>query len=271
MEDEKLNAELGAATEQKPAGRTALAEAYRASHPDVTEEPDDESLFGFANDRHAELDGKYGRLNDANQRLSELVAKDPKLAAALSMIAGDEPKSLPYAIGSIYGKEPFEANDLEEFERGYQENLTRLAESEKERQKALENIQAYETALRQYGRDNGLAEEQVSAVHDGIMQLADNILNGIIDVPVMDMVYKGLNYEKDVQEAADTGFVEGRNDKIDAKLKQPEEAPAVPDLRHASGAGGRKPAKKPARLSDVNEFENAKTIPGTAPAQRRVF
>jgi hypothetical protein len=56
-----------------------------------------------------------------NARMTKRVAKDPHLAAILSMIANG--KSIPYAIAKVYGKEEFslEGEDLEEYETGYQE------------------------------------------------------------------------------------------------------------------------------------------------------
>jgi hypothetical protein len=222
-------------------GRAAALSAYREANPDVQEEPDDDMLHDFHGSRYSELEGKYNKLNEPNIRLAEQVTKDPRLAALFSEIAGENPKSFPYAVGRIFGKEGWglEGKDLEEFEAGYQENLKQLAESEKLREQATENIGKYETTLSQYVTDNGLTEEQSSEIHNGIMKVADNLLMGIVPVELIDWVRKGLNYEKDVQEAVDTGFAEGKNANIDAKLKKPEVG-AVPDLGNNSGAGKNK-------------------------------
>jgi len=247
-------------TDERPKGRDAILEAYKASNPD-SPEPDDSALLDFAHTRHSETEGKYNDLNSANSRLAELVSKDPKLGAVLSMIAGDKPKSFPYAVASVYGKEPFdmEGDALDEFEKGYQENLTQLANSEKERAQAMQNIQEYNNTLTAYGKENSLSDEQIKEVHSGVMQLADNILMGVISKELIDMVYKGLNYDKDVQEAADTGFVEGKNDVVEARMKEKTQANAVPDFSNASGMGTasrRKPAKK-GSFYDAFKEENA--------------
>lgn len=223
--------------EEKPKGRAALLEAYKASNPE-SQEPDDESLYDFANTRHAGLEKKYNDLNGANIRLAGLVSKDPKLGAVLSMISSEKPKSFPYAIASVYGKEPFnlEGDDLDEFEKGYQENLSQLAESKKEQEQAMKNVETYRQTLIDYGKENSLPDEQVKEIDNGITKLAENVLNGIISKSLIDMVYKGLNYEKDVKEAADTGFVEGKNTVAEAKMKAKTQQNAVPDFGNASGA-----------------------------------
>jgi hypothetical protein len=230
--EEKVQEEL------KPKGRAAALAEYRAANPEMQEDPDDDTLHDFRNGRYSELEGRYNDLNGANSRLAETVSKDPRLAAVLSMVAGENPKSFPYAVASVYGKDPFdlEGGALEEFEAGYQESLKRLSENEKARETALQNLGEYETTLNGYVKEKGLTDEQSSEIHNGIMQLADNLLMGIIPAELIDLVYKGLNYEKDVQEAADTGFVEGKNDVIDAKLKKPEGG-TVLDLGNGTGAG----------------------------------
>jgi hypothetical protein len=150
------------------------------------------------------------------------------------IVDGENPKHPYYALGSVYGKEGWglEGEDLEEFEAGYQENLKRLAESEKLREQAVENIREYESTLARNAKDNGLTEEQSSEVHNGIVQLADNLLMGII----IDLVYKGMNCEKDMDAAVNTGRIQGLGEKIDVKLKK-QESKTIPDLGNATGAG----------------------------------
>jgi len=228
--------------EKAPQGRDAVLEAYMSANPD-SKEPDDASLFEFADNRHSDLKNKYDDLNGANTRLAELISKDPKLGAVLSMISGEKPKSFPYAVASVYGKEPFnlEGDDLEEFEKGYQENLSRLADSKKEQEQAQKNIESYKSTLADYGKEKSLSEKQIGEINNGIMELAENILMGSIPKELIDMVYKGLNYEKDVQEAADTGYVEGKNTVADAKMKEKTTGGAIPDFSNSSGM---KPQKK---------------------------
>jgi len=245
--------------EAVPKGRAAILEAYKASNPNG-QEPDDNSLYDFAESRYADLDKKYNELNGANTKLAELVSKDPKLGAVLSMISGEKAKSFPYAIASVYGKEPFdmEGDALEEFEKGYQDHLAQLAESEKEREQAMKNIETYNNTLAEYGKENSLSEEQVGEINSGIMQLADNILMGSIPKELIDLVYKGMNYEKDVQEAADTGFVEGKNTTVEAKMKAKTQPNAIPDFGNGTGGGKTQKPPKKEKKSFYDEFKEEK-------------
>jgi len=260
MENEEKN------DEKTPQGRDAILNAYKSANPD-SQEPDDASLYDFANTRHSELQkqhgelqNKYDNLNGANVRLAELVSKDPKFGATLSMMSGDKPKSFPYAIASVYGKDlsNLEGDDLEEFEKGYQENLSQLANSKKEQEAAMKNIETYNNTLDDFSKENSLSPEQKSEVHNGIMQLAENILMGNISKDLIDMVYKGLNYEKDMKDAANTGYVEGKNTVAEAKMKEKTTPGAVPDFGGASAPGTPLKVPKKKTGSFYDQFKEEK-------------
>jgi len=242
-----------------PGGRAAISEAYGKANPG-SPEPDDDTLYGFADSRYSDLDKKYTDLNGANTRLAELVSKDPKFGAVLSMISGEKPRSFPYSVAKVYGKEPFdlEGDALDEFEKGYQEHLKQLAESEKEREAAMKNIEGYKEELIKFGKEKSLSDRQLGEIDDGIMQLADNILTGNIPKELIDLVYKGLNYEKDVKEAADTGYVEGKNTVAEAKMKEKTSRASVPDFAGGSGSGKEKRELFQPRPTSV--YDNLKEI-----------
>jgi hypothetical protein len=228
-------------TAQPPKGRAAMLARYRAANPDSGDEIDEEILWDHADKEISGLEGRYNDLNGANKRLAKLVQKDPRLAAVLSMIAGDEPKSLPYAISRVYGKD-FLNGDIEDFEAGYQENLKQFAESEKLQAEAEKNIRESVINIDKYASKNGLSDEQQKELCTGILNFAENLLMGKIPDALIDLVYKGLNYDKDVQDAADTGFVEGKNEKVSAAMKAKTD-PSVPPLLGTGANAGGKPAE----------------------------
>jgi hypothetical protein len=250
------------APKETPKGRSGILEMYRASNPETGEEVDDETLYEFARSRYADLEGRHRELSGANSRLAELVTKDPKLGALLSTVAGEDARSMPYAIGKIYGREPFEADDLDEFERGYQERL-----AEWEGTKA--NFEKYLSDLKAYASAEGLTEAQEDEVHGIIMAIQDDFLHGKIPAEFIAIVHKGLNYDKDVQDAADTGYVEGKNENVTAQLKR-KTAAETPNPTAGSGSGKVKRASVRG-LRDYDEYSSAKPIPGTEPAPRRLF
>lgn len=245
MENE--NPKEDAQEKMTPRGKDKFLEMMRAKNPDYNPENDDQ-LFDDAHEMYSNADSELGKHKEANSKLAGLVGKDPKLGAVLGMVAGDDQKSFPYAVGKIYGKQPFELDDdgLEEFEKGYQENLAQMEASKSAQEEAQKNIQEYWKNLDKYAKDNNLSDEEKSELNDKIYSMADNMLMGIIPIDVIELVNKGVNYDKDVQDAADSGVVEGKNQKVEAKLSSKKEQ-IMPDLKNTSssskkvaptGAGG---------------------------------
>ena len=228
---------------ETPRGRAGVLAKWKKANPETEGDPTDDDLWGFAGDEYDSVKGKYKDMSGANTRLAELVSQDPRLGAVLSMVAGDSPKSLPYAMGNVYGKDWLES-DPEEFEKGYQENLARLAESRAEQEQAAKNIQEYQANLEQFKTDNGLDDGQVAELNEAIYSDAENFLMGIIPIEYIDYKWKGLHYDEDVQEAADTGFVEGKNEVVSAKMKQKTSESPIPDLSDGTGAGRAKQVKR---------------------------
>lgn len=242
---------------ETPRGRAGVLAKFQKANPDFQGDPSDDDLWGYAGQDYDDVKGKYKDMSGANARLADLVAKDPRLGAVLSMVAGENPKSLPYAMGNVFGKDWLES-DPEEFEKGYQENLTRLAESKAEQEQAAKNIQQYQANLEQFKTDNGLDNAQVAELNDAIFADAENFLMGNISPEYIDYKWKGMNYDKDVQEAAVTGEVEGRNQAIEVKKKKITGDAPLPDLANGTGAGKNRTIpgkrKKKSAYDDMEEI-----------------
>jgi hypothetical protein len=221
-------------------GRAAWQDRYRKDNPGAGDEVDDESLFEYANAGYSDIENRHNKLNGANSRLVELVAADPRLGAALSMVVGEDKKSLPYAMGSVYGKDWVE-DDLEEFEKGYQENLKQLAESRKLQEQAAKNTESSIGHIEKYVKDNKLSPEEAAALNESIVVFAENLLMGVVPPELIVLLHKGLNYDQDVKDAIDTGAVQARNERIDPELRKLAPPANVIDTGGASGAGDNKP------------------------------
>lgn len=230
-------------TEQPLKGRAAWQDRYKKSNPEAGEDIDDEDLFEYANGGYSDVENKYNQLNGANSRLSELVAGDPRLGAALSMVTGDSKKSLPYAMGSVFGKDWMDG-DLEEFESGYQENLKQLAESEKLQEEAAKNTEKSIQHIEKYISDKQLSEEDAAQLNENIIVFAENLLMGIVPPELIELVHKGLNYDQDVQDAIDTGAVQAKNERIDPELRKLTDTSDVVDMGSSTGSGKKRQAPR---------------------------
>ena len=223
-----------------PKGRAGMLAAYKQFNEGAADDTGDEELYDFGLGRMSSLEEKYKGLSEPNSRLAELVAKDPKLAVVLSLISGENPRSLPYSVAKVYGKDflSLEGEGLEDFEKGYQEQLSALAENNSQIEAAKKNIEEYEGNLERFASENGLREEEVAKLSETIYGRVMDMLNGIIPVDFIESMWKGMNYDKDVQDAADTGVVEGANKKIEAQMRNVSTTAPVGGVSRESPAGG---------------------------------
>jgi len=240
--NENTNAEI-------PKGRALILEAYKTANPDRTEDPQDDELYDFAHNRYSDLDNRYNELSGANNRLAGIISKDPRIGAVVSMISGEKPKSLPYAFSSVFGKDAtgLEGSDLEDFESGYQEYLKAEQRRNSDTEEANKNFEESIGRLFDYIKTNKLDDEKGEQLYDGVLNLGKSFLMGIIPNEIFDLIYKGLNYDNDVQDAADTGFVEGKNTVVEAKMKnktQPDVVPNLEDGTRRNTPQRRTPAKR---------------------------
>jgi hypothetical protein len=246
-------------TEEPLKGRAAWHDRYKKSNPDAGEDVSDEDLFEYANGSHSDMENKYNELNGANGRLAELVSSDPRLGTALSMIAGEDKKSLPYAVGKVFGKDWMDG-DLEEFEAGYQENLKQLAESQKLQSEAQNNVEKSIQEIDKYISDNKLSEEDATELNQNIITFAKNLLMGIVPPELIQLIHKGQNYDQDVKDAIDTGAVEAKNERIEPKMKSITETDVV-DMGSSTASGkknGSKPVFKPQPDSVYDNLKEVK-------------
>lgn len=215
-------------------GRAAILDEYRELHPDIGEEIEieDDDLWEHAHGRNRELAEKYNAVNGANSVLAERVSADPRSGLMLTEFASG--KSLPYAMGKVYGREWIDG-DLDEFEKGYQEHLAKMKESEGLMAEASANLEASMQAYSDYIKNNGLDEERSEKLLETIENTGHDILMGKFTPEFIDFIYKGLNYDQDIQAAAATGEIEGRNKAIELKKKKNHEAP-MPDMGRATAS-----------------------------------
>lgn len=230
-------------------GKSKFLKIYKERHPDLAGDPTDDDLWSMADEDYSGLQGRYNELNEANSRLAEMARNDPRFAAMLGLMGGEGKKGFLTALATVYGKDflsGLEGKELDEIEAGdaeYMANQSRMREMEKSQ---MDNLAKYEENLTRFAADRSLTPEQTDQLTKGISTMALGMLNGEIPESVIELVYKGLNYDNDVQEAIDTGVVEGRNQTIEEKMRTHKQG-EMPMLGGASGAG-RKP--KPRKSND---------------------
>jgi hypothetical protein len=228
------------------ARRDAWAERYRAANPDAGEDVDDETLFGYADEEFTSRGNAFDELNAAQGRLVDVVQSDPSFAAVLSLVANGEP--FEYAVGKIIGnpEDVLEGRSLDDYRRGKTERDAEAAQWAEIDGKRNENLQSLLANIESFGKENGLTEEEVGNLRQGIVEELYNSLMNEYSPEAIGQKWKGMSYDRDVADAAAAGEAAARNAKIVAKRKSMTAAPAAagrttppPAGAAARGAGGK--------------------------------
>ncbi|MDR2651699.1 MAG: hypothetical protein LBC68_05235 [Prevotellaceae bacterium] len=243
-------------------GRARSHAAYREANPDAGEELDDDAVHDWMHEQKSASEKAFSDLNEANVKFAELLHADPKFGEVITMTM--DGKSFPYAMGKVYGKDwrDLEGDDLEDFERGYQENLKALGASKELQKKALENVQnTYIPTMDKFQQDNGLSDEEMGLLEDKINEVVGNALNGIITGEFIDFINKGITHDRDVEDAIATGKAGALNEKIVAQRGKKFEG--LPDTAPASAAELPSKSKKRSDDDDYDIYRTAKPVAGT--------
>lgn len=219
--------------------------------------PEDDELWQESGDRWDELKGKYKDQSQVIEKLTELMATDGSLALFINEVVNGTPP--PEAIGQIWGdmSDVLPEEDLELYQQGKNKSYDRYKEFKGAKDSISQNVKQYEKDLKAYCEEKGYDESREDELHNAIVDIADNILSGTITKEIIENVDKSMNYESDVQEAAETGMVEGKNKSIEAKLKDEEETAGdgIADLNYASAKGGTKREPKQVQETGRNMMD----------------
>lgn len=233
--------EVDIAKVQTPKGRAGVLAKFMKANPDFQGDPTDEQLWEYAGGDYDSLKDTHKKVMAGQKGLHDYVTRDPRFGAAIGMSFGEGEDKIPFprALGRLYGPDAF--TDDEELSKGFEEFNSKLKRDEEDLAKAQENFDTLTAPrLEKFAKDKNLSEEQANEIFVGLMNLADAMIMGDIPESAIDIIYKGLNYDTDVQEAATTGEIEGKNKKIRAEMGRKIPQEGIVDLGIGTGAMGQK-------------------------------
>lgn len=231
--------------------RESFLSRMKERMPDVDFDSEDpEVRYGAFEKYDDETQSQLSKYKENDGKLKALFVKDPRFAAFMTDAV--EGKSAPASFAKYFGKDMMDMSGDEEemakLNEANQEYLNRVAESNKLREEQEKNMEASAQDMTDFKAEKGMSDEDFEKFIGECYGVIENALMGKIDKSFMETMYKGLNYEKDVQEAADAGVAEGRNQKIDETLRK-NVGDNVPNL----GAGG-KSEKTERRIPRKRDF-----------------
>lgn len=222
--------------------RDLLGERLKTKYPD-REYADDEALFGQINDDYDEYENTLKEKSEAEDKLTQMFSQYPHSARFISDMAnGTNPwVAMVEQLGMDGITDIFEnPNYKDELAKAQEEYVSRLTKANDLEEEYKTNIQASLEMMKQAQEELGLSDELLDQAVDWLMGIANDAIIGKFTRESLDMALKAINHDADMENARAEGAVEGRNTKIEEKLRKPKSSDGAPMLAGTNNAPARK-------------------------------
>lgn len=231
-----------------------LRDRYVAKNPDkdYSGENAEDALVA---DILAELEGYDARLSEfeegraQSQKMVDLFNRDPRSSKFMLALASGEGNPIDYLL-DIYGPDLLDALQSEEGRAKIVDSNNKWLEKknseESTMQARMDNYEKSIADLAAFASEKGLSDEQAVAIFEKVNQIGFDAIEGIYNRESYEMAYKAMNYANDVEKARNEGERDGRNERIEEKLKKVAKPADMPPTVGGQGAGAAeaKPRKK---------------------------
>jgi hypothetical protein len=164
-------------------------------------------------------------------------------------LASGEGNPIDYLL-DIYGPDLLDALQSEEGRAKIVESnnkwLEKKASEESTMQTRMDNYEKSINDLVAFASEKNLTDEQATALFEKVNQIGLDAIEGIYTRESYEMAYNAMNYANDVEKARKEGERDGRNERIEEKLKKVAKPADMPPTVGGQGAGvaETKPRKK---------------------------
>jgi len=246
------------AMEAPAAPANPFADRLKKSYPDREFASDDD--INSALTEHLDgLEGYQSSTKELHAKLAEVLDAEPAIAAIIRDIAKGatfaEALSRNVDLDEIT---PMEGDpDYEMWGQNMESRKSAKAEKEAGMQAMQENLDMSAAEIRAFAEENGMANEDATKFLESVDQLVGDIVSGKLTKQTLSRLKKALDYDMDVQSAAQAGEVKGRNTKIDAvkASDKPIKGDGMPAI---TSTGTPKPKPKADSWSQAIDAENTK-------------
>lgn len=237
--------------------RDILRERLRTKYPDKSFDDDDEALYGQINDDYDNYESELTKHREQAQQFSDMFSSDPRSASFLQHWRNGEDPAL--ALVRLYGEDIKavleDPERLEEVAEAHKEYLGRIEQNRELEEQYQQNMQATLSALEQLQAERGLSDDEIDEAMQFLLEIVGNGIVGKFTPESIELALKALNHDTNVENARHEGNIQGRNTKIEEKLRKPSQGDGIP---HLGGAGTPPPAEAPRRRSVFSMAKEAR-------------
>lgn len=230
--------------------RQLLNERMQSRYPDMNIE-DDEEFSGRISDDMDAYETENATYREREGALMDMFSADPRSATFLSSWRRGEDPAIqlirqfgPELRDALEDPDKLEAIAAasKEYTDMAAQNQQLEAEWQQNMQKSLSDIDAWQ-------QQNGLSDDEVDAAIAACAEAGSNWIKGIVSPDVLNKFMMAANYDADVASARNAGEIDGRNAKIDERLRSAKKGDGVPG---GFGSGGTRVSKPGMPVSPAN-------------------
>lgn len=233
-----------------------LRDRYVAKNPDKEYggENADDALVADILSELEDFDARAGEFEEGkaqSQKMVDLFNRDPRSSKFMLALASGEGNPIDYLL-DIYGPDLLDALQSEEGRAKIVDSnnkwLEKKASEESTMQARMDNYEKSINDLVAFASEKGLSDEQAVAIFEKVNQIGFDAIEGVYTRESYEMAYDAMNYATDVETARKEGERDGRNARIEEKLKKVTKPADMPPTVGGQGVGvpeAKPKAKKP--------------------------
>ena len=221
---------------------------------------DDEAIFGQISDDYDDYDKQLSGYQEREKAFSDMFTSDPRSARFVTdWRQGQDPV---VGLVRLFGTDIKEAIDdpakLEEIAAANKEYVERVAKSKELEDQYETNLNASLKAIDEMQSEMGLSDAQIDDAMSLLVQIANDAVVGKFSPEHVKMAMKAITHDADVTAATQEGVVQGKNTRIEEKLRKPKQGDGTTALDGANG--GTRPAVARPNIGALGNFGDGKTI-----------
>ena len=183
--------------------------------PDRDFDNDDE-LFEVLANYDADLDERFEKLRNDQTKLAQIFTSNPKMAGFIStVIEGEDPliACVRYFGGDVL-ECAYDENRLMQLRKENDLYLERMNSFAKTQKEIDENWKLSAKSIERFKEAKGMTDEEFDLFIEKVCHLCEHVFMCDFSFEVLDTLFKGVNYDTDIDIAEQTGEVKGRNQRI---------------------------------------------------------
>lgn len=240
--------------------RQSMTERLQNRYPDK-DFSDEESFFGQISDDYDEYDKNIAGYQEREKAFSDMFTSDPRSARFMTdWRSGQDP-----VVGLIrqFGTDIKEAIDdperQEEIASANKEFVERVAKEKELEELYQRNLAESLQVIEGLQEKNGLSDDQIDQAMGLLLGIIKDGIVGKFTAESIDMAMKAINHDADVTAANHEGVVQGKNTKVEEKLRKPSKGDGVAPLGGSNGSV--RPSRTRQSLGALDNFDdNNQTI-----------